>query len=90
MSKASVESVMVRLERSSNVQSLLSLSTTTALTVSSGIKVNQLTTPKDTCDSLSRILIFSINSTNSAKFFTVCTVLPTKGDKIFFKNFDSL
>ena len=89
MLKASVNSVMVRLVQSSNKQSLLSLSSTIALAVLSGIEVNKHTTSKDTCDSLSRILIFSINLTNSAELFTVCIVLPTKGDKIFFKNFDS-
>ena len=59
---------MMRLVQSSNVQSLLSLSSAIALAASSGIEVNKLITSKDACDSLSRILICSINLTNSAKF----------------------
>ena len=51
-----------------------SLLSTIALAVSSGIEVNKLTTSKDTCNSLLRILSFSIDLTNSGEFFSVCKV----------------
>ena len=76
--------------RSTKVQSLLYRFKTTDLAKSIGTDVNKLTTSNETCDLKSLILVDESKSTNSFEFLTEYIVVPTKGDKTFFKNLDKL